>query len=200
MPTSRETLSGKASGQHPVELLDLQLFASRHDVRTYVEVGARYGDTFFSMCSVLEGREGAAAVAVDLPNAAWGRGDSEPLLHVAAATARDAYGVDARVVIGDSTKRETVERAIKCVPPPWDLLFIDGDHSFAGVLADIALWAPHARYVALHDISERAPSGVDVPAVWRALEAIASDAEVSIASSSGMGIGIIHNPRWREAK
>jgi predicted O-methyltransferase YrrM len=89
---------------------------------------------------------------------------------------------------------------------PLDFLFIDGDHSFAGVAQDFAMYAPLVRaggLVAFHDIvmDNRTRHGTstggdvgEVPRFWGELKAkgYATEEFVENPDQDGMGIGLIH--------
>jgi predicted O-methyltransferase YrrM len=58
------------------------------------------------------------------------------------------YGKNLKLVTGDSQKGTFAD------VPPFDLLFIDGDHSYEGCLADLVAWYPRLKpggHVVLHD-------------------------------------------------
>ena len=88
-----------------------------------------------------------------------------------------------------------------------DFLFIDGDHSFAGVAKDFSLYSPFVRrggILAFHDIvpDSTARHGVpssayagDVPAFWNELRKVHNDISelVENPNQDGYGIGVL---RW----
>ena len=82
----------------------------------------------------------------------------------------------------------TFVRADSKLFPPMgvELLFIDGDHSFRGVLGDLERFAPHAQHVLLHDTD-----AADWPGVREAVEMFTSmrpEWEVTYREGSyGMG-------------
>lgn len=163
----------------------------RSEARSYLEVGCRYGDTFHSVVSAMP--KGSVAVAVDLPGDAWGRSDS--LAHLESAIADlTAGGYDASLIIGDSRALGT--RQAVMLRGPYDAVFLDGDHRYAGVLAD---WDNYSRsvtpsgFVGLHDIDahyQRKHMKVDVPVLWRELKQRYDYVEV-VGTQRGMGIGIV---------
>jgi cephalosporin hydroxylase len=150
-------LSGGGAGAYPPELqsrtgkgvqhfqLPIQFgpylaTVARAGVSSYIEIGVEHGGTFAITVDVLR-RVGnlRRAVAVDLgptPRVfrTWSRPEAE---FVAMSSHTQAF---ARLV---------AERG------PFDLAFLDGDHSEAGVRQDFELLRPHARMIALHDIIER---------------------------------------------
>lgn len=186
----RATFSGQPSGQHPTELAWLLQQIETRQVRTYLEVGARFGDTLYAVAQVMA--PGGTLVAVDLPGAAWGRDGSEPYLRAAADAIR-AMGHEVHLVIGDSHDPEVIAEAARFAP--YDLALIDADHRFAAAAQDVGDYGPLADAVVLHDISPDAPKRVDVPVLWRALQAVAVSSEMCVAAGSGMGLGLLERGR-----
>jgi predicted O-methyltransferase YrrM len=107
---------------------------------------------------------------------------------------------------GDSHDPAVRRRVAAALEGPADFLFIDGDHSAAGVEADWRDYAPLVRaggLVAFHDIvlDHRARFGRDtpadsggVPAFWAELKArygVAASELVVNAGQDGCGIGMI---------
>jgi predicted O-methyltransferase YrrM len=76
-----------------------------------------------------------------------------------------------------------------------DMLFLDGDHSLAGVREDFARYRPLVRpggVVVFHDINDtpkHALDGCEVPSFWRALSG--RKIEITIGAEWG-GIGVLH--------
>lgn len=71
-------------------------------------------------------------------------------------------------ILGDSSKRETVEKLeAHLAGRPIDLLFIDGNHSYSGVKADFELYAPLTKHlIAFHDIQSVTNRAEDVNLYW----------------------------------
>jgi len=183
------TRSGKPTGQQPTELAWFLNEVEARDVHRYLEVGVRYGDTFVQVAERMA--PGGLLVAVDLPGSLWGRQDSEPFLREACDYGR-SLGHEVHLVLGDSRNPAIIEQVGDL--GPFDLAFIDGDHTLRGVTADVAHYGPMAAAIALHDISTAAPNKVDVPELWRALCAVAPTT-ACVAKGSVMGIGIVECAR-----
>jgi predicted O-methyltransferase YrrM len=181
------TFSGQPSAQRADELGELLAFSREQNVRRYLEIGCRFGDTFVRMAETLS--PGALMVAVDLPGAAWGDARSAAALEAATKHARD-LGHRVHLLIGDSTAAET-RQAVRALAP-FDLALIDGDHKAAGVRADLRNYAPLARVVALHDIDPHPVTNarVEVPLVWHVLRRRYATRSI-IGSERGMGIGLL---------
>lgn len=58
--------------------------------------------------------------------------------------AEAGLGANVHQVAADSHKAETLEHLIKTVKEI-DLLFLDGDHTYDGMLADLTLWTPFVK-------------------------------------------------------
>jgi len=107
-------------------------------------------------------------------------------------------------ILGDSTSPETFETVkIRLAGREIDLLFIDGNHSEAGVRKDYELYGPLARHlVAFHDVGGTRNRAEGVNAFWQEMEAAGgfmtavfhrSGQAVSLADNlfTHMGIGVI---------
>lgn len=102
-----------------------------------------------------------------------------------------ADGFDAQCFLGDSHGPEAVEFARKS--GPYDVVFIDGDHSYEGARSDWLDYGPLGSMVAFHDIAHR-DHGVGT--LWRELKATKRTHE---CVKSSMGTGIAHNLLARAA-
>lgn len=77
---------------------------------------------------------------------------------------------------------------------PIDALVIDGDHSEAGVLADVADYGPLVRpggVILLHDIRTDDPGRVQVPQAWAHLVQVHETTQL-LNPEGGQGWGVIH--------
>lgn len=186
-----KTFSGRKPSQHPFELKWFTDLLLERGVTRYLEIGARDGDTFHHVMSALP--EGSFGVALDLPGAKWGRGDSHESLNRAAEDI-GAQGKTAMVVLADSQQRKTADAISEAAP--FDAILIDGDHTLAGATRDWTLYGEMAPLVAFHDIvgegindkKSRAP--VQVPTLWAELKE-AHEVVEFVATGSKMGIGVV---------
>lgn len=74
-----------------------------------------------------------------------------------------------------------------------DLLLIDGDHSYEGVLEDYSTYSPLVRQggvIALHDIAPKGPEQ-GVPKAWKTITEHIYGFKTYIEESNYMGIGVI---------
>jgi cephalosporin hydroxylase len=125
-----------------VELLE------QEQARSYLEIGARYGGSFWRIASSL--RHGSRVVAVDFPNGMGGKPDAIVALR-ACVVKLCRVGYDAYLIEGDSHKKKIVER-VRALGP-YDCVFVDGDHTLEGVTLDWNNYGPMAKMVAFHDIA-----------------------------------------------
>jgi len=187
-----QSFSGKPFPQRPFEIETLAQLMEVHKCRSYLEIGTRYGDSFHYLARTLPERR--RAVAVDMPSGPWGNSDSEEFLRRAVADLKNVHKIDARLILGDSRAQETIDEAERL--GPYDAVFIDGDHSAEGVLADWKNYGPMARkLVAFHDIDadskpKKKAARFGVPALWRELKATRPHVEI-ISSEREMGIGVL---------
>lgn len=184
------TLSGKGRAHVERELADFLALIQQMDCRSYLEIGCRDGDTFALVADILPA--GARMTAIDLPGAKWGRKSSRGNLEGAIEYAK-AKGHRVTLHLADSHLLAT--RALLGFDH-FDCVFIDGDHTYAGVSRDWQLYGPLAdRLVAFHDIvgegQGRNGNVVEVPRFWRELVEGGSETREIVAEGSVMGIGVV---------
>jgi hypothetical protein len=185
-----KTFSGNKASQNQYELQGFVELLQKHDVRRYLEIGARHGDTFHYIMSSLPA--GSTGVAVDLPGALWGTSASTKYLNRAIHDL-NRKGYVCSSLFGNSqtlaTKHLILGRG------PYDAILIDGDHTLVAVSKDWELYGDMAPLVAFHDIvgtgqaEKRHGNPVEVPMLWAEIKARRHHAEF-IADGSKMGIGV----------
>src|SRR6188508_1348236 len=187
-----KTLSGRRASQNEYELRSFIKLLQAKGVKSYLEIGARHGDTFHEVMINLP--KGSKGVAVDLPGGLWGRCTSKTSLK---AAARDLIqrGYDIEVIFGDSTDDAIIEKVYS--NGPFDAALIDGNHLYEGVATDFANYAPLAELVAFHDIvgtgqiEKVHKNKVEVPILWQEIkEADIYETIEFIDKHSLMGIGV----------
>lgn len=163
-------------------------------VRSYLEIGAKFGGSLGRVARVLP--KGSRIVAVDLPKGTKAWRESEPLLKGVVAGLK-ADGHDAHLIWGDSTAPNVIEQVRRL--GPFDAIFIDANHTLPFIEKDWANYGPMARIVAFHDINwHRAPEWVgtriDVPQFWDRIKAGHRHQEFrSCPTGKNNGIGVL----WR---
>jgi hypothetical protein len=184
-----KTRSGKKSGQVDFELNKFLEFIKENNVTSYLEVGARYGDTFSD--AMLAMPIGSLGVVVDLPEANWGGKNSKEYLKEAATELMEK-GYKIFVIFGDSTDDQVIEK-VKHLGP-FDACLIDGDHRYNGVKQDFENYGPLCKYVGFHDIvgnglAHRNGVRVEVPRLWAEIKT--KDSKEFVEPGSKMGIGVL---------
>jgi predicted O-methyltransferase YrrM len=164
-----------------------------------VEIGTHRGGTL--ACWAVVSAPNAHLVSIDLPSPSEGMGTTDRDLARVRSMLRDGRRLTG--VRADShlvSTRQQVEAALG--GQSVDLLWIDGDHSDAGVRQDFSLYAPLVRpggLIAFHDINESAHvPGNQVHRFWRELTGRYRTREYIDQDwpGGGMGIGILE---WRPA-
>ena len=187
-----KTFSGRNASQNEFELRSFISLLKDRGVKSYLEIGARHGDTFHEV--MLNLPEGSYGMAVDLPGALWGKKSSADSLQAAAADLRErGYRID--IIIGDSTASPIIRRVKD--KAPFDAALIDGDHTLAGVTKDWVNYQGCAPLIAFHDIvgegqKEKVYNNkVEVPKFWAGLKSKTTNCTEFIAHGSLMGIGVV---------
>lgn len=185
------TRSGRRASQNEFELNSFIALLAARDVRNYCEIGARHGDTFFSVVTSLP--IGSRGVAVDLPGGLWGTYKSQQSLEQACAELREmGYVID--LVLGDSQQVETQQQIAQ--HGRFGAMLIDGDHTLQGVTNDWNLYRDMAPLIAFHDIVgtgqvERVGGRpVEVPIFWDSIKKDFEHREF-VDADSKMGIGVL---------
>lgn len=165
--------------------------------RIVVEIGTASGGTLFLLTRVAA--PDALLVSLDLPGGRFGGGYQawrKPLYRSFAAAGQ-------RIVLlrGNSHDAAMAARLRRLLAGrPIDLLFIDGDHSYAGVKADFDTYAPLVRpggLVAFHDIvPDPQQPDMQVERFWKEVAARLPSSELieSPGQQAGYGIGLLTLP------
>lgn len=185
------TRSGREASQQPLELERLVDILMEKRVASYLEIGARHGDTFYEIVRSLP--KTGLYVAVDLPNSVWGSSWSMDCL-IDCVEELQKQGYNAHYVLGDSRAPEVIE-LIQSLGR-FDAVLIDGDHRYDGVFADFSNYGG-AKIVAFHDIAGDGlvcgENPVEVPIFWREIKDKYEHEEIVQPSDDRpMGIGVIY--------
>ncbi|MBB4637319.1 class I SAM-dependent methyltransferase [Longimicrobium terrae] len=162
-----------------------------------VEIGTHRGGTL--RCWAATAAADALLVSIDLPNPAEGMGTRPDDLLAVRRALQPAQTL--AEVTGDSHLPETRDRLVEILAgQSVDFLWIDGDHSEAGVRQDWALYSGLVRpggIAALHDIHPNPElPGNQVQPLWRELKRrhpgkTAQFIDQDQAGGRGCGIGVV---------
>lgn len=184
------------AAQDPSEIAAFCDLLKREGVKSYLEIGSRYGGSLWKVANALP--VGSRVVSVEWPGGYGSRKDGKPTLEACIAELK-RLGYDARVVWGESTAPETIGQA-KALGP-YDALLIDANHTLPFVTKDWANYGPMASIVAFHDISwSRAPdwskgTRIDVPQFWGLIKDDYRHEEIRLCpTGNNNGIGVL----WRD--
>jgi hypothetical protein len=176
--------------QYPNQFAPYMAWMADHaqDIHSYLEVGTRWGGTFILTCEWLR-RIGAplqTAIAIDPIG-------ETPMLQTYGAFLASG-GIHYRFVQDVSTSPAV--QALFAEQRP-EFVFIDGDHSMTGALADHMLARQSARILVHHDVASLACP--ETTALWKALKELecglftAEDFTQQYPSVDGsfLGIGVL---------
>ncbi len=113
-----------------------------------LEIGSKYGRMLLRWIEVLP--KGSRICSIDLPGGDWGNKDSGPILEAVINYLRDE-AFDAHLFRGNSHGLDAIKWAREL--GPYDLIFIDADHTCEAVMQDWKNYAGMASLVAFHDVS-----------------------------------------------
>jgi predicted O-methyltransferase YrrM len=188
--THRHFVRGAA--QNRAEISSFTRYAASIEPRVVCEIGVQDGGTSFILSRALP--TATTSIAIDL--------------HVSLKAQLRFFqrpDVALHIIEGSSHAVRTRRKLTRVLQSrPIDVLFIDGDHSYEGVLRDLALYSPLVRrggLIAFHDIVADSYSryGIltdsyvgGVPTLWQRLRPLYSHREfIDEPSQDGRGIGVI---------
>jgi predicted O-methyltransferase YrrM len=152
------------------ELVQLVTLVSERRPRTVVEIGTQHGGTFYAWCRTAS--PDATLVSIDLPDGPFGGVDRPDLPRALRGFAHSRQAVHSlRLHSHEPATRAALESHL--AGQAIEFLFIDGDHSLAGVSRDFEVYAPLVApggLIAFHDIVEHPEYPVcQVDRLWRRL-------------------------------
>ncbi len=139
--------------------------------KVVLEIGTCHGGTLYLWCQAADPQ--ATLISIDLPEGEFGGG------YAAARTefyrSFGGPGQQLHFLRADSHAAETARQVQQLLgSQPIDFLFIDGDHTYAGVKRDFELYSPFVAksgLIALHDIVSRADEPrIEVWKFWQELK------------------------------
>jgi cephalosporin hydroxylase len=174
--------------QDPAELIEFLRIVQRENVRSYLEIGSKFGGSLWAVTIAMQAH--SRAVSVDLE----GRAELKECVH----KLQKIHRYEVHMVTGDSSDPNIIETVR--VFGPYDLLLIDGNHTEPFVRMDWLNYGPMARIVAFHDIAydlgdrPDKPWKIEVPKVWNEIKQGFRHEEIKLCRTKrDNGIGIL----WR---
>lgn len=179
--------------QNEIELSQFIELLKSENVKSYLEIGSKFGGSLWRVATALP--VGSRIVSVDLPHGDTSFKESQPHLELCVEHLKQE-GYDAHLIIGDSTSPDVV--AAVGGLGPYDVCFIDANHTEPFVWSDWAEYGPMCRMVAFHDIgwkprpepSKKMP--IEVPIVWNELKKQFRHVEINFQPRDN-GIGVLWN-------
>lgn len=181
--------------QHTKEITGLLEFIQKKNLKSFIEIGTYKGGTLYTLASVCPGKK----ISIDFPNPAFGYSPEGSGYDTDARNKKFKKEFpDTEFIVADSHKKETFNQAKKLLGrEKVDFLFIDGDHTYAGVKQDLEMYRPLLKkdgYIIFHDIiasefHRKHECYVDL--LWNELKG----EKIEIIDGAGIwgGIGIIKN-------
>lgn len=119
-------------------------------LNSFIEIGSYKGGTFESLAKITKGKK----ISIDLATGGFG---GQGLIASKERNARiSSRFQNTHFIEGDSSKFETIKQLHNILNGEQvDLLFIDGDHTYKGVLTDYMLYKQYVKqggYIVFHDI------------------------------------------------
>jgi len=152
--------------------------------RSMLEIGSCEGQSLRGLAGVAA--PGARIRSIDIGTHEGV--DVSGLLSLLMSELRDG-GFDAQNIIADSHSQRASDWAQW--DGPYDLVFIDGDHSYEGVRQDWLHYAGMGRVIAFHDIAH---TGHGVKKLWDEIKAAGYRTRENIQSDMGIGL-VFQNSR-----
>ena len=181
--------------QSQLEIGELYQTALARKPKVVVEIGTCNGGTLYLWCQAAD--PNATIVSIDLPEGEFGGGYRACRTEFYHAFATGSQKI--HLLRANSHLPETFEEVKKLLGgKPIDLLFIDGDHTYAGVKQDFELYTPlvaESGLIALHDIAPRPDlPRIEVWKFWEELKQRRSGAQEwfdETPTGRRIGIGIV---------
>lgn len=178
--------------QIKAELLQFARMVAELKPQRVLEIGTCRGGTLFLLARL--SAPNSTIISVDLPGGPFGGGYDFIRSLIFRSFTRD--GQKLHLIRGDSHRPETKDRVSKLMDGgQFDLLFIDGDHSYDGVSKDFLMYGPLVRsggIIAFHDIAVHSNPACEVREFWSEIHT-PDDLEMIASPPQGWGgIGVTY--------
>lgn len=148
---AEEALS-KGAIQKGKELAELVIFLADRHLGNVLEIGTARGGTFWLWCQLAAAK--ANIISVDLPGGDFGGGYTTLDTALYRTYAKDQQSL--HFIMKNSQEFSTYANAVSILGgDKLDMLFIDGDHTYDGVVSDFKMYAPlvsEKGLIVFHDI------------------------------------------------
>lgn len=136
---------------------------------TGVEVGSLYGGSLMLFSTLMDHNGTLSSVDIDSVNIEKARINVEKWREEVGKEGQNIAQI--HYVTGQSWCPETIQKVLNNNLPPWDFVFIDGAHTYNGVIRDFitySRWVRSNGYIIIHDIDGDYPStGIETGQVWQ---------------------------------
>lgn len=158
--------------QNKKEIDQLISILSIENVKSYLEVGSKFGGSLWRVANRLP--RGSRIVSVDLPHGDKSFKESQAPLEECVRTLK-SRGYDAHLILGDSTDADVVDKVYAL--GPFDACFLDGNHTMPYIEKDFANFGKITKILAMHDIGFFRKGGlpphkkpIEVPEFWNTVK------------------------------
>lgn len=180
------------------EIEELVELLAKENLNNMLEIGSKLGGNFYILAALTTGKK----ISVDLQGGAHGGWilNDHPYLGDIFKRRNEYFNnfKDTHMVSGDSTSQNTVNQVSKILDGELlDLLYIDGDHSYDGVLKDFELYSPFVAeggYIIFHDIVDsdfHRKQECGVAKLWNEIKPGYKNTREIMAGEHWGGIGVI---------
>lgn len=158
----------------------------RHEQCTRIlEIGSGYGRMLLRLSEVLP--IGSLICSIDQPNSGGWTGKKDPEGHLRSTMAYlNEQGFEDHLCIGSSFEQRQVIWAEE--HGPFDLIYIDAEHSCEAVLLEFKYYSPLTRIMAFHDINEHLGGGKVYQAYEKLCEHLRHEEFVEDRDTPGIGV------------
>ena len=116
-------------------------------IQSYLEIGVREGDSLISILNHFQIKELCLCDTWGTLYGGSGRGNCDHIVSLL-----QQYSIDYVNILNGKSQEQIPQFFSEFPEKIFDLIFIDGDHSYEGCLADLKNTIEHGKITAVHDI------------------------------------------------